>query len=299
MSDLPFELNSTVKVVVFGAGGQLGLEWMQVLQEKKSQVNGFTSSQADLTKFDQVKQRLDELRPDLIINCAAYTKVDAAENEWAKALSVNGFAVAHLASYCKENNIKLVHFSTDYVFEGTSEDAKRFPNGYTETELTSPQANYAISKLMGEIYLQKINPDYLLIRVAWLCGKYGNNFIKTMLRLAKQRPELNVVADQFGAPSFADHVVENTIALLANKAKGIFHIASEGLTNWHEFAQTAIRLKGYETKVNPISSDQWPSPVKRPSFSKLNTTKISQLNGTRLEHWKEGLERLVRQLPND
>lgn len=287
------------EVVVLGSGGQLGMEWMLALKERSISVKGFTSTELDITNFEQVRTQLDFYSPQLIINCAAYTKVDAAEEEWTKALQINALAVANLARYCKEKKIKLVHYSTDYVFEGSFEDMNLKADGYTEADFVSPQAIYAISKHLGEVYLQNIKPDYLLIRVAWLCGKYGNNFVKTMLRLGKQRSEISVVADQFGAPSFADHVVENTIALLAQKARGIFHIASEGLVTWHELASTALKIKNMDTIVHPITSDKWPSPVKRPLFSKLNTSKMSQIKGTRIEHWSEGLQRLVNQLPND
>ncbi|TNE73587.1 dTDP-4-dehydrorhamnose reductase [bacterium] len=287
---------SDTEVIVLGKNGQLGSEWLETLQKKGIRVKGYSSSELNITDSNRIEEILDTEKPKLVINASAYTKVDKAEEEWKIAFEVNGKAVGELAKACQKRSIKLVHYSTDYVFSGSESDIQEFPAGYSENHPLAPQNQYAISKLMGELYIREQMTDYLIIRVAWLCGKNGNNFIKTMLRLGKERPELNVVNDQFGAPSFVDNVIENTIALLNIQAKGTFHIASKGLTNWYEFAKTALELKEMQTVVNPISSNAWPSPVKRPSFSKLSTAKIEMLDGVKLEHWTEGLKRLISTL---
>ena len=285
-----------VEVIVLGSKGQLGSEWLEVLNHKGVHVVGFSSEELDITDFEKVAKLVTELKPNLLINCTAYTNVDKAEQEWGKALEINAHAVGNLAQICKLNEIKLVHFSTDYVFSGSLTDLNDFPNGYCEGDKTAPKANYAISKYLGELYIREKITNYLIIRVAWLCGKNGNNFVKTMLRLAKDRNELSVVSDQFGSPSFTDNVIENTIVLLSRKVKGTFHISSTGITNWAEFASKTFELKGLTTKVNQIDSSQWPSPVKRPHFSKLNTKKIEQIDGINLEHWTVGFGRLIKKL---
>lgn len=287
------------EVIVLGANGQLGSEWLEVLSAKNIHVKGFSSSELDITNSQALNSCIEREKPPLIINAAAYTKVDKAEEDWKTAFEVNGKAVASLAKICREKNIKLVHYSTDYVFSGNERDIERLPSGYTENHPLAPKNMYGISKLMGELYIREQLEDYLIIRVAWLCGKNGNNFIKTMLRLGAERSELQVVNDQFGAPSFVDNVIENTIQLLNARAKGTFHVASKGLTNWYEFAKTALEMAELPTKVHPISSDKWPSPVKRPVFSKLSTSKLESIDGIKTEHWTEGLKRLVNHLRKD
>ena len=287
-----------VEVIVLGSTGQLGSEWIEVLKQKGVHVIGFNSQELDITDFEKVDRILTEMKPNLLLNCSAYTNVDKAEQEWEKVLLINAHAVGNLAQICANNNIKLVHFSTDYVFSGSIDDVNTYPNGYSEGDNTAPKANYAISKYLGELYIREKKLDYLIIRVAWLCGKNGTNFVKTMLRLAKDRNELSIVNDQFGSPSFTDNVIENTIILLSRKAKGTYHISSTGITNWAELAAKTFELKGLSINVKPIDSNEWPSPVKRPHFSKLNTEKIEQINGINLEHWTVGLNRLLNKLTN-
>lgn len=284
------------EVIILGATGQLGSEWLAVLESKGIKVKGFSSKDLDITDEIKLKEIISTEHPTLVINCSAYTKVDLAETEWDKAVLVNAFAVGKLAKICSEFNIKLIHYSTDYVFSGVETDLERFPNGYSEDQIPAPQNNYGISKFLGEMYIREAMSDYLIIRVAWLCGKNGSNFIKSMLKYGSERPELTVVNDQFGAPSFVDNVIENTICLINAHAKGTFHIASNGITNWYEFAKTAIQLKELKTKITPVSSKDWPSKVKRPSFSKLNTAKVASVEGVKLEHWLVGLTRLINQL---
>jgi dTDP-4-dehydrorhamnose reductase len=289
-------LPDSVEVIVLGASGQLGSELIEVLQNKQIVVLGFTSMELDVTDYVRVNEVISEYKPSLLFNCSAYTKVDKAEDEWDKALAINGHAVGNLADICNKNGIKLIHFSTDYIFSGSMEDMQHFVDGYIEGDKPAPKANYAISKYLGELYIREKLSDYLIIRVAWLCGKNGNNFIKTMLRLAKDYSELKVVGDQFGSPSFTENVIENTIVLLSKKANGTFHISSTGITNWAEFAAKAFEIKGLSTKVIPIESSQWPSPVKRPFFSKLSTQKIAPIEGIKLVHWSHGLKRLLDSL---
>lgn len=284
------------EVIILGASGQLGSEWLTVLQTKGINVKGFNSKELDITDETKLREILSSELPTLVINCSAYTKVDLAETEWDKALLINAFAVGKLAKICSELKIKLIHYSTDYVFSGAEVDLERFPNGYSEEQIPAPQNNYGISKFLGEMYIRETSNDYIIVRVAWLCGKNGSNFIKSMLKYGAEKPELKVVNDQFGAPSFVDNVIENTICLINAHAKGTFHIASSGITNWYEFAKTAIELKELKAKVLPISSKDWPSKVKRPSFSKLNTAKVALVEGVKLEHWLIGLKRLVANL---
>ncbi|WP_421774894.1 dTDP-4-dehydrorhamnose reductase [Gracilimonas sp.] len=285
-----------MRILITGGSGQLGQEWVGYLNRKEVEFISLPSADLDITDHADTNRVLSNLRPDLIINCAAYTKVDQAEDEPEKAHQVNGEAVANLAQYCAEKNIKLVHFSTDYVFPGTKDDMQKLPNGYPEDYPTNPVNAYGASKLAGEKAILESECDFLLIRVSWLCGKYGHNFVKTMLKLAEERDELKVVNDQFGCPSFTKNVVENCWELIEKKKGGIFHLTSNGKITWYDFASEIFKQAEVSIKLKPVDSSEFPTKAKRPAFSLLSTEKIANISGVSLVEWEEGLKSMLAEL---
>jgi dTDP-4-dehydrorhamnose reductase len=284
------------QVVILGAGGQLGLEWQDFLQEHKIPFSAFRSAELDITNAKQLKAVLALLKPSVVMNCAAYTKVDKAESERDLAYAVNADSVKNLADIAAELDFLLVHYSTDYVFSGEASDAVAFPEGFYEDSPTKTCNLYGTSKLAGEVALKASKARFLLIRVAWLCGQHGTNFVKTILRLAKEKPELRVVADQVGAPSFAENVVFNTWQLLRAGCTGTFHIASTDACSWFELAQETLRWNGVSTPVHPITTAEFPTPAKRAAYSRLNISKLASVPGTVLTGWKQGLHNLLNEL---
>ena len=284
--------------LITGSGGQLGQEWVRYARRNKLNFTAVTSSDLDIIYKEKVDQLLETVKPDVVINCAAYTKVDQAETETEKAFAVNADGVKHLTESCKTIGALLVHYSTDYVFAGNLADRETYPHGYTEEAPRNPANIYGKSKHTGEITLIGSGTEFLLIRVSWLCGRYGSNFVKTMLRLAKERDEVSVVNDQFGSPSFAFDVVEKTDALIRKKLKGTYHVSSTGELTWADFAEQVFQERGTGTSVKRISSDQFPAKAKRPAYSLLCNKKMEKA-GLKPLDWKDGLSRLMKQLNED
>lgn len=289
------------KVLLLGASGQLGKEWQRFFSGQEIDdvlLIPCTSSQLDITGYEQVSQVIAEQQPDTIINCAAYTSVDKAESERTKAKSVNAEAVGHLALQCNRHGIKLLHYSTDYVFPGSREDKDRFPRGYTEDHPADPINWYGQTKWMGEKAVQASGCRHLIVRTSWLCGRFGNNFVKTMLALGKEREGLDIVNDQWGSPGFADEVVVNSFILMEHELEGTYHLTSRGLTTWAELGKAVFRQAGMEVKVNAIATEAYPTEAKRPAFSKLDTGKAEGIAGVSISSWQEGLKRLLDRLEN-
>lgn len=286
-----------MKFLITGANGQLGSEWVSRLTVLRREFVAFSSDRLDITNQSQTQELIKSEKPDVVINCAAYTNVDRAESETEKAFLVNEFGVRNLINACRENGSKLVHFSTDYVFAGVASDRTNFPKGYPEEAPTDPVNSYGASKRAGELVLEESGPDadWILIRVSWLCGRYGSNFVKTMLRLSADKKEIPVVMDQTGSPSYAFDVVDKTIHLLDSGYSGTFHISSSGEISWAQFAEEIFKISGMRTKVLLIPSDQYQTVAKRPSFSLLSKGKI-QKNGLDPLNWNSGLIQLLKQL---
>lgn len=284
--------------LITGSGGQLGREWVHYARRNELTFTAVTSSDLDITDQEKVDQLLKTEKPDVVINCAAYTKVDQAETETERAFAVNADGVKHLAESCKTVGALLVHYSTDYVFAGNLADRETYPHGYTEEAARNPANIYGKSKHTGEIALIGSGTEYLLVRVSWLCGRYGSNFVKTMLRLAKEREEVSVVNDQFGSPSFAFDVVEKTDTLIRKNLRETYHISSNGELTWADFAEQVFREVGTGTMVKRISSDQFPAKAKRPAYSLLCNKKMEKA-GIKPLDWKDGLSRLMKQLNED
>lgn len=284
-----------MKLLITGAGGQLGRQWEMACITANISHHAVASSGLDITDNDAVRSVLDHVQPDVLINCAAYTKVDQAESEPDLAANVNAEAVGILAGECKARSVKLVHYSTDYVFSGDEEDKHRLPEGYPEDHAKNPVNVYGHTKSAGEDHILESNVDHLIFRVSWLCGIYGSNFLHTMLRLGRERDQLNVVNDQFGCPAFTGDVVEQSLHLLKNNEKGIFHLGSGGLITWHEFATAIFESAKMDTEVLPVSSDMFKTTAQRPSFSKLDTSKAENA-GARIPYWKDALNEVIELL---
>ncbi len=290
-----------MNILLLGAGGQLGSEWSSYLPAKGNSVRykAYGSSDLDITQSARLKSIFEAEEPDLVINCAAYTNVDKAEEEPDRARLVNATAVGFLAGLCSEWGARLIHYSTDYIFPGLKEDRKRLPAGYPEEHPAAPLNIYGQTKWEGEQAIRESGCSHLIIRVSWLCGKYGNNFIKTMLRLSEDHSVLKVVDDQWGSPSFTDNVVKNSYKLIEQEAEGTYHLSSGGLITWADFAEIIFQLTERQTEVQRITSDDFPAKARRPHFSKLNTDKIEQAHGIEPEDWRTGLERFINEYTDE
>mgnify|MGYP006287546181 CR=1 FL=1 len=288
-----------MKIVLTGASGQLGQEWKQWAETWQEVILcPYTSSQLDITDREQLSSELHEQQPDVVVNCAAYTDVDGAEEKKELAHRVNAEAVSHLADLSVELDFKLVHFSTDYVFAGRREDRSQCPDGYPEDYPADPINWYGQTKWEGEQAIRQSTENYLILRLSWVCGPFGSNFVKTMLRLGSERDELQVVNDQWGSPTYTENIVANSWELLKKGSSGTFHITSKGMITWYDFAEAIFELSDIDVKIEPVTSDNFPTKAERPHFSKLSTQKLESVPGTHIPDWKAGLEKMLTQLAN-
>jgi dTDP-4-dehydrorhamnose reductase len=301
------------KILVTGSNGQLGKE----LKKMAPLFPGFDFvflSRKDLPihHFEMVRQYFKMYQPQFLINCAAYTAVDRAESEKDLAFQVNGEAVGVLAAICKENHTRLIHISTDYVFDGRATVA------YKEDSPTNPQSVYGASKLEGERQVLQFNPDSIIIRTSWVYSEFGKNFVKTMLKLLDEKDEINVVNDQFGSPTYAADLAEVILEIIGKlqtpdsriavgkpmAADGlptpgsIYHYCNEGIITWYDLAVAIKELSGAHCKINPIPTSQYPTLAKRPAYSVLDTTKIKNSFDIRIKGWKESLAVCIKRISN-
>lgn len=290
-----------MRILVTGSKGQLGHEVVDQLEKQSMDVIPLTHDQIDIADNDCIQRQVAEVKPAMIINAAAYTKVDESEDRSDLAFTINQKGPSFLATACEKSNIPLIHISTDYVFDGE----KKSP--YTEKDAAFPINKYGKSKLDGENEIVSRLKKYIIIRTSWMYGVHGNNFVKTMLRLGKSRTEINVVSDQFGSPTaavdLAEAIVDITRLILFYKksAWGIYHYCGEGITNWHDFAkeifQIALRKELMKMpEIHPVSSLDYPTKAKRPRFSALNCDKIKHSFGIHIKPWKERLEYVLQQI---
>ncbi len=277
-----------MKVLITGAKGMLGQDVAADARARGHEVIAWDREELDITALDRVRQSLAEVGPRVIINCAAYTNVDGAEKEEGAALSVNALGVRNLALVCRELEIALVHFSTDYVFDGSKEGK------YGIFDSTNPLNAYGRTKLCGEEYLRLISPRYYLVRTSWLFGKGGNNFIETMLRLAQERSELSVVSDQRGCPTFTEDLSRAVLDLIETGAFGIYHITNSGDTTWCDFAQEIMKESGHQVSVRPISTKEFGRPAARPENSVLDPFPLRETVGYLLPDWRDALRRYLK-----
>ena len=287
-----------MKVLLTGAKGQLGRCFQDRLPAGW-EVWATDADVLDITDLKIVMSSVAEYQPDVIVNAAAYTAVDKAENECEIAALINEIGPKNLALAANEVGARLVHVSTDYVFDGEAHTP------YIETATTNPLGVYGKTKLDGEIAVSRHQPDALIIRTAWVFSEYGNNFVKTMLSLAQDRDALGVVSDQFGCPTYAGDIAQAIIVLLQEKAAGgVYHFCGDATVAWHEFAEaifsSAIRhgILAKAPLVNGITTSQYPTPAKRPKYSVLNCEKVQCL-GVTLSPWKDRIDEVITAEPSD
>jgi dTDP-4-dehydrorhamnose reductase len=292
-------------ILLTGKNGQVGWELQRTLASL-GHIIALDSAEMDLAYPDAVRRNVRRIRPDIIINPAAYTAVDKAETDAELAMAVNGIAPGILAEEAQRLGAVLVHYSTDYVFDGLK------PAPYIEDDVPNPQSVYGRTKLAGEQAVRASGCKHLILRTSWVYGVHGGNFVKTMLRLAKERNELRIVADQFGAPTWARELAQATAAALAkwkendwdDSLGGLYHLTAAGRTNWHHYAEEIVRLArqydaGLAAKpldIRPIATREYPVPAKRPSNSVLANDKIGHAFGIRLPEWQVSLAECVREL---
>lgn len=289
-------MNAKKKYLILGSGGQLGREWCAWLEKQGAKYRGLTRKELDITCLDALETLLDLQKPDVVVNCAAYTKVDQAEDEQQLAVQVNQRGPGLLARCCENSPEKplLVHYSTDYVFPGRLADRSRWPDGYPIDAPAEPVNWYGETKWKGEEEVRAACANHLILRVSWLCGSHGNNFVHTMLRLAGERDHLKVVADQYGCPSFTEPVTRISSDLVDLEATGTFHISSKGETSWYDFAKAILR--GRKVRIDPITTAEWPTRAARPAWSRLDITALADVSRTRILPWQEDLDLLLRQI---
>lgn len=294
-----------MNILLLGRNGQLGFELQRALAPVGT-VMATDRKQGDLTDASGLHRLVCETRPDVIVNAAAYTAVDRAETEAATARAVNAEAPAALAAAAHAVDALLVHYSTDYVFAGDGSDF------YVETDTPDPINVYGASKLAGEQAIRDSNTRAIILRTSWVVGAHGNNFVKTMLRLASEKTALEVVADQFGAPTSAALLADASAHIIRAAATdparipgpGLYHLAAGGVTNWHELARHVIeqaRRAGCPVTVAPdaiapITTADWPTPAKRPANSRLDTNKARQQFDIHLPDWRHGVDHMLEQL---
>lgn len=276
-------------ILVTGSEGQLGKS-LQKLAPTIAHKFIFTDiNELDITSKDKVKEFFANESPDWVINCAAYTAVDRAEEEQEAARRLNSDAVKTLAECAANHCAGIVHISTDYVFSGDN------PSPLDENEPTAPLSVYGATKLEGEKFAE-INPQHIIIRTSWLYSIYGNNFVKTMLKLGHENSEISVVGDQWGSPTSASDLAKAIIVAIERPKYGIYHFSNEGVTSWALFAEEIFALSGSKCQVNHITTAEYPTAAKRPEFSILNKKKFSTTFGITIPEWEASLEEVIQEL---
>jgi len=282
------------RILVTGSNGQLGSELKELSLEYKD-IFFFTNRETlDITNQDAIASFVKENDINVIINCAAYTAVDKAESDEANADLINTKAVQQLSAVSLQNNIQLIHVSTDYVFDG------RAYKPYPETFQTNPQSVYGKTKLAGELEMLKINPkNSIIIRTSWVYSSFGSNFVKTMLRLGKEKEQLGVIFDQVGTPTYAKDLAKTILDIIPhinNTTVEIYHYSNEGVLSWYDFAKEIMKMAKLPCQINPIETFQYPTPASRPHYSLLNKAKIKKEFNIVIPYWKDSLDACLKKL---
>lgn len=285
-----------MKILVTGSKGQLGSSLRRVFDNDPAIDATYTNHDTlDITDRDAVCRFLGDNKFDIVVNCAAYTAVDKAESDEILASALNTGAVGNLAEAAVKNGTRVIHISTDYVFSGQG------CRPYEENDEPYPQSIYGRTKLEGEALLTSFCQNALIIRTAWLYSEFGGNFVKTMLRLAETRPEINVVADQIGTPTYAGDLAEaiHRIVSSGEWKPGIYHFTDEGVASWYDFTKAIFEIAGRDVKVNPIKTSEYPTQAKRPLYSVLSKKKIKKAFGLEIPYWRDSLKTCISQLKQE
>ena len=279
-----------MKILLLGHRGMLGSDLLLNLVGKH-EITGLDKDEIDITSLSECKIAIKENAPDIVINAAAYTDVDGCEKAKDECFNVNAEAVKNIAEACREKKIRIIHFSTDYVFDGNSNEP------YKEDSLCNPINVYGASKLAGERYLQTLSGNYILIRTEWLYGKNGNNFVRTILGKAQTTNKLEVVDDQIGSPTYTKDLVAAVSLLVERNITGIFHITNRGSCSWFQFTEKILQEAGiFGVQVLPIKSGALRRPAKRPHYSVLSMQKFIQATGKIMQPWQLALQDYLKDM---
>lgn len=279
-----------MKVLVTGVTGQLGYDVARELEKRHIEYKGTGSRDMDISDAEAVKRVITAYQPDAIIHCAAYTAVDKAEDDYGRAMDVNAKGTLAIAKAAKEIDAKMLYVSTDYVFNGQGTEP------FTVDTATAPLNVYGLTKLFGEEAVQMELSKYFIVRISWVFGKNGNNFIKTMLRLGQTHDELTVVSDQWGSPTYTADLAPLLCDMISTDAYGIYHATNEDTTNWAEFAAYIMEQAHLPCKVRPIPSSDYPTRAVRPLNSRLDKSSLDKAGFRRLPDWKDALRRYLKEI---
>lgn len=282
-----------MKVLVTGVKGQLGYDVVNELTKRDIEAIGVDIDEMDITDAKSVDKVIKEANPDAVIHCAAYTAVDAAEDNVEICRKVNKDGTQNIANVCKELDIKMIYISTDYVFDGEG------TRPWEPDDKQTPLNVYGQTKYEGELAVLNTLEKYFIVRIAWVFGLNGKNFIKTMLNLSKTRNELSVVNDQFGSPTYTYDLARLLVDMVLTEKYGIYHATNEGIITWYDFAVEIFKTAGVEMKVNPVSSDEYPAKAKRPSNSRMSKDKLEENGFLRLPTWQDALKRYIDELKKE
>lgn len=282
-----------MNILITGANGQLGNEMRRVSINSKNRYIFTDVAELNITDKAAIRKMIDGEKISVVVNCAAYTNVDKAEDDETTADLLNNKAVRNIAEACKEFDATLIHISTDYVFQGDKNTPRK------EDEPTNPMGAYGRTKLAGEESVKHSGCKYIIIRTAWLYSPYGKNFVKTMRKLTSDKDSIKVVFDQVGTPTYAGDLADVIYKIIEDNMldkTGFYHFSNEGVCSWYDFAQEICALSGNACDIEPCHSDEFPSKVQRPSFSVLDKTKIKETFDVKIPYWKESLKRCINEL---
>lgn len=279
-----------MKILVTGVGGQLGYDVCKALDARHVENKGVDLVDFDITDAGKTRNYIATYHPDAVIHCSAWTAVDKAEDALDTVRAVNTEGPRNIAAACKEIGAKMLYLSTDYVFPGTGN------NFYEPEDPTEPLGVYGATKLGGELAVKELLDRYFIVRISWVFGKNGNNFIKTMLRLAETKNEINVVCDQIGSPTYTADLAQLLCDMIMTDKYGTYHATNEGICSWAEFAEEIFRLAGKQVKVNYIPTSEYPTRAVRPLNSRMSKDKLEQAGFMRLPHWKDALQRYLEEI---
>lgn len=282
-----------MRILVTGASGQLGYDVERELERRGIEHLGTSSRELDITDRAAVEHLMQSYRPDAVIHCAAYTKVDLAEDEPERCWAVNADGTRNMTAACREIGAKMLYISTDYVFPGTGEQFRR------TDDPVSPVNTYGRSKLAGELAVQSLLEKYFIVRISWVFGKNGNNFVKTMLRLAETKAELSVVCDQIGSPTYTADLAPLLCDMVQTERYGVYHATNEGTCAWSEFAEAVFELAGRQVVVHPIPTSAYPTRAARPLNSRMSKECLHSNGFQELPEWKNALARYLKEITGE
>lgn len=291
--DIIEHMNKNNKILVFGGTGQLGTCIAKVAKERDLNSLVFLDErEGNILDLDVLRKQFEVEIPRFVINCAAYTAVDKAEDEQELCEKINKDGAENLANLCAEFEVTMIHISTDFVFEGN------IPSLLNENDATNPVNVYGKTKLDGELGIAKVLKQYFIIRTSWLYSEFANNFVKTMRKLGTDRDELGVIVDQIGTPTYAIDLANVILDIITinNEAYGLYHYSNEGVTSWYDFAKGIFDLSNIEVRLNPIPGAAYPTKAIRPAFSVMDKTKIKKTFGISIPYWRDSLYRCIQEL---